>query len=340
MKRRTIIILAIVALALIIGGIVYYKFRRSPAYSLLQLKNSIENHDYAGFEKYVDVDGTMNSLIDQVYESMQADEGAKSKPGMWSMFGSGFMDFAKPQLTLFLKPQIQRWVEHGKWEGENPLDKNVMMPVPESWRQASSFQITGIEMERSDGKTSLIGIGIRHPHFDTTFTVDIVMKHKGDHWQIEGVAGLAKFQKELDRLEQKRIDGLNAAVKDEIGKSLTLSGVEKSNTIEGGVKTARLTLRVKNNTSKIITGFSSIVALTDRHGTQHKEFQFDQLDASAPLQLGPGKETAVDWPTDGTFVHDPWLHDTATSDLVLVMMVDLVQFSDGTTIRMRKKWED
>ena len=213
MKKKTIIIFAL-ATALLAAGILYLNFRSSPKYSLLQIKVALENHDYPAFEKYVDVDGTMSSLMGQVFEMAQGDSTSQDKVGTsWSFFGSGLLDMIKPQLALLYKPQIQKWVESGKFETEGPFGRNSIDPIPDVLKQAGAVNLTGIEYEKREGKIALIGIGFKHANFDTVLIINIKMLDKGNYWQVAELMDLAKFQKEIERLEQKRVDQINKPIK-------------------------------------------------------------------------------------------------------------------------------
>ena len=68
MKKLVVGLIVAFLIILSAGGVYYWQYTKSPRYSLLQAKNAFEQHDLNNFEKYVDVEGITNSLIDQLLE--------------------------------------------------------------------------------------------------------------------------------------------------------------------------------------------------------------------------------------------------------------------------------
>lgn len=69
MKKKILTIAVAVAVLLIGGTLVLYKTVHSPFYTLKQLSNCINNHDWNGFEKYIDLSG-FKQLNDVALKSM------------------------------------------------------------------------------------------------------------------------------------------------------------------------------------------------------------------------------------------------------------------------------
>lgn len=63
MKRKLLLsVLGLVAVS-VVG---FYYYTTTPTYSVLQIRNAVQDHDVALFEKHVDVDTLFNRLIDDV----------------------------------------------------------------------------------------------------------------------------------------------------------------------------------------------------------------------------------------------------------------------------------
>lgn len=83
MKKIIIISLAILAVA--IGG-GYYYFTGTPTYSLYQLKKSIQAHDSATFNKYVDTDRVIDGLLTDAMKGTDADSNNNPFAGLAQTF--------------------------------------------------------------------------------------------------------------------------------------------------------------------------------------------------------------------------------------------------------------
>ncbi len=327
---------------LLAGVIFYLNFRSSPKYSLLQIKNALENHDYAAFEKHVDVDATMSSLMDQVFEILKGNSAAEDKmAASWSYFGAGLLDIIKPQLTLLYKPQIQKWVEHGKFQSENPFSGNSINPMHDLWKRAGAVSMTGIEYEKREGKIALIGIGVKHIHFDTILTVNIKMRNMGNYWQVIELTGLAKFQHEMERLEQKRVDLINKPIIEAMTNTLKIANFDKiTDDHVGQPKSVKILVDVQNTGNKIISEYTIDIHLSDIYHFRNKEIRINTENTNkSPENLAPQKTEVLTWPADSTMNHDPWLHDTPLNEMVSTLSIESIQFSDGTSLRLLQKWE-
>lgn len=187
-----------------------WNFRTSPKYSFLQIKGALDDHDFARFEKYVDIEGVISSLTNQVFEILKGNSARKDP---WEQlgqdYGAGLLNMFKPQLTLFYKQQIQDWVESGKLETGSPFPGTDPYSLPAIWKGAGAIRFTGIEYEKIEGDIASIGVGFRHEQFDTVLVINIKMRDKGGYWQVAELTDLAKFQKALDKLEEKRIEKID-----------------------------------------------------------------------------------------------------------------------------------
>jgi len=130
--------IAIVVTA-VVGGIIYWQYTRTPKYSLWQAKKAIEQHDLASFEKYVDVEGVVNSLIDQILEiSTEETKPQDEWEQLGETIGEGLIMLLKPQLTKILKQQIAEYVETGKFEEEKKgrESEELEISLSELWNKA------------------------------------------------------------------------------------------------------------------------------------------------------------------------------------------------------------
>jgi len=105
-----------VSLALIGGGawLAYYKYTRSPEYSLNQIRLAYEEHDLTKFEKYVDTKTVVRGLLDKTMDEISNELNPESKAEKLGQdLGKGLFTLVRPRLEEVWVQQIQALVESG-----------------------------------------------------------------------------------------------------------------------------------------------------------------------------------------------------------------------------------
>lgn len=342
--NKKAIIFSTIGLAVVVGsGIFLWKFSSSPQYCLLQIKEALENRDYAEFEKYVDVDKTTSSLMDQLIQIMQNTSVPQDKGAMLSnlALGMGLFDAIKPQLTLLIKPQIQKWVEDGKFKTEGPLSDVGVYPLPAIWKKTEGFSSSGIEYVKTTGDVSTIGIGLRHTRFDTVLMVNIIMKNKGAYWQVTGIAGLSEFQGQVEKLEQRRVDAINNPIRKEFSENLKVTHFDKSPSESATHrKKVKLHLGLQNIGTKIISGYLLTLHLSDKNRGWNKEILINSETRDTPTgPFSAGRAVDLTLPEYGSGYEDEWLRDDALGEVKMAVRIESIRFSDGRNLQIHQKWE-
>src|SRR4051812_34999649 len=84
----------------VLAGAFYWSQSRSPADSVKQIEKAFSEHDYASFQKYVDVDSVVNRLI---YDVVVIGRAESQKQGVEVDFSTGLAQLNKPQYVLEAK---------------------------------------------------------------------------------------------------------------------------------------------------------------------------------------------------------------------------------------------
>lgn len=117
--KKVAIAIVVIVIVILTGVVLYWQYTQTPKYSLLQAKKAFEQHDLVSFEKYVDIEGVINSLIDQLLELRTENEKQQGKLGqLGEAIGKSLIMLLKPELVRILKQQIIEYVETGKFEEE------------------------------------------------------------------------------------------------------------------------------------------------------------------------------------------------------------------------------
>ncbi len=342
MKKKTIVVAVIIVLV-VAGGVLYWNFTRSPWYSFLQIGRAIHNHDYALFEKYVDSEGILNRSIDQVFEIILSNVDPENVWGQFGQyFGNGLLNTFKPQLTLLYKKQIQEWIETGKMQNDSTHKELNSYSLPNVFSRQGAVSFTGIEYEVRDHGSATIGLGVRLERFDTVLVFSVKMKNKGGYWQVGELMNLVAFQKEVDRLEQKRIDKINKPIEQEMLNSLKISNFEKSGVTDHRAKSKgiKLNFTFTNTGNRTISEFLATITISNSGGSFTKEMKINTETINViSEEIKPGNTATLVWPSEGSYHTDQQLYSISKSEMSLSLSVQYIQFEDGTSLRLAEKWE-
>ncbi len=171
MTRRTkLIIRWVIGIALAVG---FLYFTRTPQFTLIQIGDAFEAHDLSTFEKYVDIDGLVETVVRQY---------AAITPNLTpaSLRDS---ELAQRRLTRSLRNQLIRFVETGLLRTE-PLTAEI---VPDIGTLRNRFQ--GVDYLRVKDDTAYIGLQTR----DDMGVVEIVMHRKGWFWRVDAINDLTEY---------------------------------------------------------------------------------------------------------------------------------------------------
>ena len=347
MKRKKLLIIVggIILLIAIIGGILYWNFKTGPKYSILQVKTALEDHDFALFEKYVDMESVMSSLIDQVLEINKSTSSPKNE---WEQLGqdlgTGLVNLLKPQLSSLYKQQIQKWVESGKFETENSTQQNLNYSLNDLWSRSNADKITGIEYIKKEGKIAYIGFGIKQERFDNTLIFNIKMRDKGGYWQVAELMDLVKFQKSIEDFEAARVAKLNEPIINEMYKSLKINDYTKhsfSTDYWGWNKFVKLEVSLQSTSDKTISEYLASINVHDVNFRINKDIFVNTLDNGKNENLLPyytqtwSSESEINILLDG----DNFLYEIPINELDFNITISYIKFDDGTELKLHEKWE-
>jgi len=348
MKKLVVGLVIAFFIILFAGGVYYWQFTKSPKYSLLQAKKAFEQHDLVSFEKYVDVEGIANSLIDQMLEIATEQEKPKDE---WEQLGEsivkGLVTLLKPQLSKLAKQQITKLVETGKLEEEHQKTKSEEpnFSLSDIWNKAggkkAGFQgikYQGIEYIKKEGKVAYVGLKFFYKEYNTELILDLKMRDKGGYWQVAELSNFADYMKKLDELETKRINKLNAPIIEKMKKTLVIEKIDKKNETDdwGIYKRVVFSVKVRNNSKKEIDKYKILLICNSLDGKELKRLTIVDDHNIAPGDIGGGA-----WSIDVNMfmTGDNLLFDTPQSKLKINAEIQYIKFTDGSVIELHKKWE-
>ena len=320
----------------IIGGIFYWQWIRSPKYSLWQAKKAIEQHDLISFEKYVDIEGLTGRLIDQLLEfsSSQREEPTNEWTQVGRNLAKGIIGLLKPQLAKMAKEQIAYYVEKGDF-GYKKKEEAPEFSIKEIYNKvgAEKSKFQGIEYVKKEGKISLVGLKFYQEQYNSTLILDIKMRDRGGYWQIAELSNFSDVIRKIEELEKKRVEQLNQPIIEAMNQCLILETVRKGLITDsyGFNKKVSFDLRFKNIGQKEIDEYKALVICKVKGGKILATLFISDNENIMPDQTGGGT-----WTKDMNMFSssDNELYETAQDQLNIITQIRYIKFTDGSELKL------
>ncbi len=294
MKRA----LAIGAVTVLVagGGAAYgwHDWRHSPTYSLKQLASAVEHRDRYEFEKHVDIDSVLQSLV--------ADT-ADGNPLASALGGA---------VLTQLKPQVIKAIEDGSVPADSQLGSGIQKTL--------GGQLPKIDRQ---GRNAYFAIDLTTKG-GAPFALKFHMTQVPDgYWRIDRIANM----KELRALEEQEEAARKAAIakaNEEKLSKLVVAAKLHTSVRDGWERKNRFQVRFENTSDRTITGLTGRIRVPSAgfdHGIKGR------------LEIAPGASENGVWEFDvNRFIEDTErvyaLGETDGFDVD----VDSLAFADGTKV--------
>lgn len=340
MKKKLLVVASILLTVIIaVGGIIYWNYTGTPEYSLSQVEKAIEQRDLTSFQKYVDIEGVVNSLVDQVIEftSAQYENEAKDEwEQMGVELGKKLVKILKPTLVEILKQQILMYIQTGKINNDESKGNISTLKLWDKINREKSA-LRGISYVKKEGKNAYVGLELFQEKYDTSLTLSLKMINKGGYWQIVEIVDLLEFLKKLDELETQRIAKLNKPIIEAMKQTLILEKIQKYTSTEdfwGLNKQVIFKLRFRNAGQKEIDEYQIILTCKTLNGQTIKVLSATINDNIAPGQTA---DCVLSMDVNMFIESDNVLYETPQSDLKIDVDTGYIKFADGSELKLYKK---
>jgi DNA-directed RNA polymerase subunit RPC12/RpoP len=272
---------ALVAVCFLVAGVGwYYRWTKSPAYTIRQIQKALAEHDYVSFQRYVDVDSVISRLLDDVL-ALNLSEAGDDDTG--AAFGAGMVKLMKPRLVDEAKQQVSRFVEGGGSGGTN-ADFGKFDDV----EKAQKF--LGVVHDRREGKTALIGIAFTNSQERVSHVIELRLRSKDGGWQVAEISNVRELSREVMLEQQMMIARENAPARAKIAKLLEVTNVSKrSGPGKYGIgKEVVIGLTVRNIGEVPIESYSAVIRTKAPSGGVMKEVRVRDDDLIPAKEIGSG----------------------------------------------------
>ena len=197
MKKKLLFIGVPLALVILIGGLLYRNFVTSPKYSLLKIKESLENHDISTFEKYVDINGIVVRLLTELPDilNIEKDAGFLGEEAMQL-----FTTVMQESITKVANESVRSFVERGHFD-KQLTKKGVISKIIKDL-PVDNLKISGLKEIRKEGKICKVPIDIFVAAYEGDFTLEFMMRDKGGYWQVAEISNLTDSIQQIADLKR------------------------------------------------------------------------------------------------------------------------------------------
>lgn len=265
MKRNLVIAGIVVILFLAVGLGVKQHSKGTPQYAIRQLAAAMKNQDRETFEKYLDVDRTVESMVDDLMDKAMAElERAKAAGNPFAAFsfalGESMIDELKPELIEQARSELLAVVD----PDANTTDASDSDPLFEGAEHASDIRFGGFASIETNGNESTVGINLRFETLDTSMVAVLDMERaEAGHWRVVGIQEIDKLADELLEVERRRLAEVNAPIEEEINSLFEVGEATTSRVADWFSVRLRMRVPVKNVSSSDLRNIKLKIAPAD-----------------------------------------------------------------------------
>ncbi len=336
-KKKWIALTLVVVLLLGLGG--YYYYRHTPTYSLRLIETAVREHDWATFDRHVDVKGMTEGAFDDflAYEMKNdktMDDSAKT-------MALGFAQMFKPVIVGAVETGVRTYVETGAFQDE---DKDATKGKQDAGKQAADeilknadanrLTFQGIKSTEKDGKTAIVILGVHDGEYDSDFEVKLRLNQLDDGtWRIMKLDNLPELIEAVKEAEKKKLAELNEPIRAEMDAAVKLGAVKatvqgKGSFSQNLVLSADLTL----GGDKAVKSFSGTLSMTAPDGSERTSSYTYTVKAgaaaTAPITIRKDLNPFIPF--------ENGILKQKAEGYQFALSVDAVEYTDGTKTQLLK----
>ncbi|SHK28204.1 hypothetical protein SAMN05216582_101184 [Selenomonas ruminantium] len=209
-KKIIALIAVIVLIACGIGGYMYYK--RTPAYSLQLIQDSVKEHNWEKFSRHVDTKSLADSAFDDIIEiSLEEDT---TMDAQTKALAANFAKLLKPTLTSLIESSVKEYVETGEFkdlddkkDGGKKSKRQKENPAENLLKEtnADKLKFTGVKSTEKDGTGTVVAMGLHDESLNADYELKIRMIQLEDGtWKMNKIENLKDFYNATKEAEKNK----------------------------------------------------------------------------------------------------------------------------------------
>jgi len=312
MKKLIIIAIAVVA----IFSSSYYYFKGTPRYSLWQTKKAIQNHDSISFNKYVDVDRLVASLVDEGSKSIEGE--MNSSADSLGELGKGLVKAFLPAMKDGLKNSINQSIEKISDGEENNF---AGAKVKEIKREGKSANVTLLNSKNEEIRLSMIQTPERYWKV-VGINFDDFKKTNPEATDAKKIAEDEKKKKVEE--ENQKYENLRNVISIEATEKSFIPSDYMKGTYDDYIQ---IKFNFTNHSDKNIKGFQGELRFLDMFGN---EISTNPLKYELGINSGETKEYVADKRFNQFLEEDKRLKDADLGSMKYEWLPSTIIYEDGT----------
>ncbi|HIU63566.1 MAG TPA: hypothetical protein IAB06_00810 [Candidatus Avacidaminococcus intestinavium] len=333
-KTKIIIFLALLLIFCIsIGTFFYFSAKKkSPEYSLNLLNTAIKQHDYATFERHIDLESFYgHSFEDVIAPSLKqpSDVGAND-------FLASIMASVKQSFISAMIEKTQTYVESGSLDTDASLTDQALV---KNFTELTDFRNTtfkSIDSVTIDGNLAYADVMIHHTTLDEDFVLKLKLKRLDDEtWCVVNIDNMQEFLAAITKKKNEKLTELNKPLASKINDYIEIidSKPELKVTTRHDLTSYAFfySNKVAFKSDKQIVEFAGQIDIHD----QDKNLVFSQKFINAgPFPKNSTQEFRFSWPLNPFIPSEKILINTPLAKLNVTTKILCVKFADNSELHL------
>ncbi len=209
-KKVIALVVAVVLIACGIGGYMYYK--RTPAYSLQLIQDSVKEHNWEQFSRHVDTKSMADSAFDDIIELSLAED--KTMDAQTKALAANFAKLLKPTLTSLIESSVKEYVETGEFkdlddnqDNSKKAKRSKTNPAENILKEtnAEKLKFTGVKSTEKDAVGTVVAMGLHDESLNADYELKIRMIQLEDGtWKMNKIENLKDFYNATQEAEKNK----------------------------------------------------------------------------------------------------------------------------------------
>ena len=209
-KKVIALVVAVVLIACGIGGYMYYK--RTPAYSLQLIQDSVKEHNWEQFSRHVDTKSMADSAFDDIIELSLAED--KTMDAQTKALAANFAKLLKPTLTSLIESSVKEYVETGEFkdlddnqDNSKKAKRSKTNPAENILKEtnAEKLKFTGVKSTEKDDAGTVVAMGLHDESLNADYELKIRMIQLEDGtWKMNKIENLKDFYNATQEAEKNK----------------------------------------------------------------------------------------------------------------------------------------
>jgi hypothetical protein len=208
--KKMMVLLSVLVMVGAVGFWFYKRYAQGPEFSLYQIKKAVDNRDFAALEKYVDVDRTTASFLDQAVQAGMAELPQKEQALAAMALGMA-MASKKDQVMQALRGGIEEYVSRGN-TGQGPpaqiseeewAQLQAVLPIEKLMKEnpLTGSRLEGISYVNREDSLAVVGLELSVPSQPKPVIMEVQMVDRDGYYQVVGLPNAGAIMKQLGLLE-------------------------------------------------------------------------------------------------------------------------------------------